>query len=60
MLLMRVAEGFRPYLERDADVSAASSIILDATTTARSGDHDGQVVTIAIDRMFSGGFDPQP
>ncbi|HEY2395651.1 MAG TPA: Calx-beta domain-containing protein [Rudaea sp.] len=44
----------------NADVSEASSIILDATTAARSGDHDGQVLTIAIDRVFSGGFDPQP
>ncbi len=44
----------------DADVSEASSIILDSTTAARSGDHDGQVLTIAIDRIFADGSDPQP
>ena len=44
----------------NSDVSEASPIILDGTTAARSGDHDGQVLTIAIDRIFSDGFDPQP
>jgi len=37
----------------NSDVSEASSIILDASTAARAGDHDGHVVTIAIDRIFS-------
>ena len=37
----------------NSDVSEASSIILDANTAARAGDHDGQVVTLAIDRIFA-------
>jgi hypothetical protein len=44
----------------NADVSEATSIILDPTTAARSGDHDGQVLTIAIDRIFADGFEAQP
>ena len=44
----------------DADVSEASPVILDDTTPARSGDHDGQVITIAIDRIFANGFEVQP
>jgi hypothetical protein len=44
----------------NSDVSEASPIILDPTTAARSGDHDGQVVTIAIDRIFANGFEAQP
>ena len=37
----------------NSDVSEATSIILDGNTAARSGDHDGQVVTLAIDRIFA-------
>jgi hypothetical protein len=44
----------------NADVSEATSTILDATTAARSGDHDGQVLTIAIDRIFADGYEAQP
>ncbi|HEX3897418.1 MAG TPA: hypothetical protein VHW73_14560, partial [Rudaea sp.] len=44
----------------NSDVSEVSPIILDPTTAARSGDHDGQVVTIAIDRIFANGFEAQP
>ena len=44
----------------NSDVSEATSIILDGTTAARSGDHDGQVVTIAIDRIFADGYEAQP
>jgi hypothetical protein len=44
----------------NADVSEASPVILDDTTPARSGDHDGQVVQIAIDRIFANGFEVQP
>jgi hypothetical protein len=44
----------------NSDVSEASPIILDPTTAARSGDHDGQVITIAIDRIFANGFEAQP
>jgi hypothetical protein len=44
----------------NSDVSEATSIILDDTTAARSGDHDGQVVTIAIDRVSANNFDEQP
>lgn len=44
----------------DADVSEASTVILDDTTPARSGDHDGQVIQIAIDRIFANGFEVQP
>jgi uncharacterized protein len=44
----------------NADTAEASGVILDDTTAARSGDHDGQVLTIAIDRIFADGSDPQP
>ncbi len=44
----------------NADVSEASPAVLDASTPARSGDHDGQVITIAIDRIFANGFETQP
>ena len=44
----------------NSDVSEASPIILDPTTAARSGDHDGQVITLAIDRIFANGFEAQP
>jgi hypothetical protein len=44
----------------NSDVSEASPIILDPSTAARSGDHDGQVITIAIDRIFANGFEAQP
>jgi endonuclease/exonuclease/phosphatase family metal-dependent hydrolase len=44
----------------NADVSEASPVILDATTPARSGDHDGQVIALAIDRIFANGFEAQP
>jgi len=44
----------------NADVSEASPVILDDTTPLRSGDHDGQVVQIAIDRIFYNGFEAQP
>ncbi|MEO8958078.1 MAG: lamin tail domain-containing protein [Rudaea sp.] len=46
----------------NSDVSAASitdttPIVLDETTAARSASDDGQVLTIAIDRIFTGDFD---
>ncbi len=44
----------------NSDVSEATLIILDGTTAARSGDHDGQVVTLAIDRIFADGYEAQP
>jgi hypothetical protein len=44
----------------NADVSEASTVILDDTTPARSGDHDGQVIQVAIDRIFYNGFEAQP
>jgi uncharacterized protein len=44
----------------NADVSEASPVILDPSTPARSGDHDGQVITMAIDRIFADGFEAQP
>ncbi len=44
----------------NADVSEASPVILDDTTPARSGDHDGQVIQLAIDRIFANGFEVQP
>ena len=44
----------------NADVSEASPVILDDTTSARSGDHDGQVIQMAIDRIFANGFEAQP
>jgi hypothetical protein len=44
----------------NADVSEASPVILDDSTPARSGDHDGQVIQMAIDRIFYNGFEAQP
>jgi hypothetical protein len=44
----------------NSDVAEASGVILDDLTAARSGDHDGQVITVAIDRIFADGFGPQP
>jgi len=44
----------------NSDVAEASGVILDDLTPARSGDHDGKVVTIAIDRIFADGFDGSP
>ncbi|HZP67357.1 MAG TPA: lamin tail domain-containing protein [Rudaea sp.] len=44
----------------NSDVSEADPAALDGSTPARSGDHDGQVVTIAIDRIFADGYEAQP
>lgn len=49
----------------NSDVSAAGTtgtmpIVLDETTAARSAANDGQVLTIAIDRIFTGDFDAPP
>ncbi|MEO7062996.1 MAG: lamin tail domain-containing protein [Dokdonella sp.] len=44
----------------NSDVSEASGAGLDDTTAARSSDHDGQVLTIAIDRIFADGYENQP
>ena len=44
----------------NADVSGGDAIIFDSSTPARSGDHDGQVVTLAIDRIFADGYEAQP
>ena len=35
-------------------------MILDDLTAARSGDHDGKIITVAIDRIFANGFDGAP
>ncbi|MBS0556302.1 MAG: lamin tail domain-containing protein [Proteobacteria bacterium] len=44
----------------NSDTAEASNVILDAGTAARAGDHDGQVMTMAIDRIFADGFGQQP
>lgn len=44
----------------NSDVSEAGGTGLDDTTAARSSDHDGQVLTIAIDRIFADGYENQP
>ncbi len=44
----------------NADVAAAGPEANDANTAARSADHDGQVVVLAIDRLFGHDFDEAP
>jgi predicted extracellular nuclease len=44
----------------NSDTSEASPIILDVSTPARSGDHDGQVLTLATDRIFAHDFEAAP
>jgi len=44
----------------NSDNAEASGVILDDLTAARSGDHDGKIVTIAIDRIFANGFEGAP
>lgn len=41
----------------NSDNAEASGVILDDLTAARSGDHDGKVVTLVVDRIFADGFD---
>jgi hypothetical protein len=44
----------------NADSSGSSAAVLDNTTPARSGDHDGQVITLTIDRIFANGLESTP
>lgn len=44
----------------NADVSEAGPAALDGSTAVRSADHDGQVLTLAVDRIFADGCEPQP
>lgn len=44
----------------NSDVSEAGTTVLDDSTAAHSSDHDGQVLTLAIDRIFANGFDAAP
>lgn len=44
----------------NSDTAEASNVILDPATAARAGDHDGQVLTLTIDRIFADGFGQQP
>lgn len=44
----------------NADVSSAGPDVSDATTARRLSDHDGQIVILAIDRIFADGSEPQP
>lgn len=44
----------------NSDNAEASGVILDDLTAARSGDHDGKIITVAIDRIFANGFDGAP
>jgi predicted extracellular nuclease len=41
----------------NADTSEAGAEVTDDTTPARSADHDGQVLTLAVDRLFADGFE---
>jgi hypothetical protein len=56
--------GWRDFVRVDnahgnSDTAEASGVILDTGTAARSGDHDGQVMTMAVDRIFADGFGQQ-
>jgi predicted extracellular nuclease len=55
-LLSRI--GWRDFVRLDnahgnADTSEAGPEVTDDTTPARSADHDGQVLTLAVDRVFA-------
>ncbi|MEO8804090.1 MAG: lamin tail domain-containing protein [Rudaea sp.] len=41
----------------NADTSEAGSAVTDPNTPARSADHDGQVLTLAVDRIFADGYE---
>lgn len=41
----------------NADTSEAGTEVTDPSTPARSADHDGQVLTLAVDRLFADGAD---
>ncbi len=41
----------------NSDTSEASGVILNDLTAGRSGDHDGQVAVLVVDRIFANGFD---
>jgi predicted extracellular nuclease len=41
----------------NADTSEAGPEVTDITTPARSADHDGQVLTLTVDRIFSDAFE---
>ena len=42
------------------DVTGTPPLVLDPTTAAHSSDHDGQVLTIAIDRSFADDSEAPP
>ncbi|GEM_PF-5056157 len=42
------------------DVTGTTPLVLDPTTAAHSSDHDGQVLTIAIDRSFADDSEAPP
>ena len=44
----------------NADTSEAGPEVIDPSTPARSADHDGQVLTLTIDRIFANNFEDQP
>ncbi|WP_165371641.1 lamin tail domain-containing protein [Pseudolysobacter antarcticus] len=44
----------------EAGITGTTPIVLDASTAAHSSDHDGQVLTIAIDRIFADGLEAPP
>ncbi len=44
----------------EAGISGTTPTVLDPTTAAHSSDHDGQVLTIAIDRIFADGLEAPP
>lgn len=44
----------------NSDVSSASPDVSDASTPRRVSDHDGQVITLTVDRIFADGFGQQP
>jgi predicted extracellular nuclease len=44
----------------EAGITGTTPIVLDPTTAAHSSDHDGQVLTIAIDRIFADALEAPP
>jgi hypothetical protein len=48
------------FAHGNADVAPTSGVILDPDTPTRASDHDGVVVTLAVDRIYADGYDPIP
>jgi endonuclease/exonuclease/phosphatase family metal-dependent hydrolase len=44
----------------NSDISSASPDVSNPNTPRRVSDHDGQVITLTLDRIFADGFEAQP